>query len=313
MKARKTAIKNYDVVIIGGGPAGLTAAIYAARGKLDILIIEKALVGGTSLMIDKLENYPGFPEGVNGYELATKMEAQARRFGAEIVQDEVLEIKKDGGKFIVKSQGSDYTCKAVIVASGTKPQKLGVEGEDRFTGKGLSWCATCDGAFYKGLKVAVIGGGNSALHEAVYLTRFASEVHIVHRRQEFRASPALIDRIKTNPKIKLHLDSVLNKIDGSSKVESITLKNVKDGSLKEVKIDGVFEAIGSVPNTSFCKNFLRLDEKGNIITDDSLETSEPGVFAVGDVRNTKLRQVATAVGDGAYVAAALERFLAVSN
>ena len=303
------AIKTFDVIIIGGGPAGLTAAIYAARGKLDILIIESALIGGTSLMIDRLENYPGFPEGINGYELAMKMEAQARKFGAEIIQDEVVEIKKENNCYSVKATGNSYVGKSVIVASGSKPQKLGVEGEERFKGRGLSWCATCDGAFFKGLKVAVIGGGNSALHEAVYLTRFADEVYLIHRRNEFRASPALIDRVNTNPRIKLCLNTVVERINGNDKVESLSIKNVKDGAVSELKVDGIFEAVGQIPNTAFCKGFLKLDEKGHIVTDNSMETSEPGVFAVGDVRTTKLRQVATAVGDGAYVAAALERYL----
>ncbi len=301
--------KTHDIAVIGAGPAGLTAAIYAARGKYDILIIEKAVVGGTALMIDNLENYPGFPEGTKGYELAMKMEAQAKKFGAVFINDDAQSIKKENGVFRITCSSSSYFVRAVVIASGSKPVKLGVLGEEKLIGKGISWCATCDGAFFRNQPIAVVGGGNSALHEALYLTRFASEVYVIHRRNEFRASPYLQDRLKTNPKIHLVLGSVVEKVIGEDKLEKISIKNVADGSLSELQISGLFEAVGNTPNTGFCRDILKLDEKGCIITDDSLESSEPGIFAVGDVRTTKLRQVATAVGDGAYVAAGLEKYL----
>ena len=302
-------IKTHDIAVIGAGPAGLTAAIYAARGKYDIVIIERAVVGGTALMIDNLENYPGFPEGTKGYDLAMKMEAQAKHFGAVFVNDDVAGISKENGGFKVTCSSNSYLAKAVIIASGSKPVKLGVPGEEKLIGKGISWCATCDGAFFRNQKIAVVGGGNSALHEAIYLTRFASDVYVIHRRNEFRASPYLQDRLKTNPKIHLVLESVVERVEGDGKLEKIVIKNVSNGALSELQVSGLFEAVGNTPNTGFCRDFLKLDDKGYIITDDSLESSEPGIFAVGDVRTTKLRQVATAVGDGAYVAAGLERYL----
>jgi len=300
---------NYDVIIIGAGPAGLTSAIYLGRSKIKTLVIEKVAVGGKLLVIDNLENYPGFPDGINGFELASKLDAQSKKFGAEFIFEEVIDIKQINDIFEVSTTNNKYNAKIVVIASGSTYRHLNVEGEQKLLGKGVSFCATCDGAFFKEQVVAVVGGGNSALEEALFLTRFAREVYIIHRRDEFRAVKVLQDRIRSNSKIKIVLNSIVTKICGENKVESVIINNVKDNKKTELKVDGIFIAIGQKPNTDFCKNLLKLDEKGYIITNEFLETSVPGIYAIGDVRDTKLRQVATAVGDGAYIFAKIEEYL----
>lgn len=301
--------ENYDVIIIGAGPSGLTSAIYLGRAKTKTLVIEKVTIGGKLLVIDNLENYPGFSDGINGFELASKLDSQSKKFGAEFIFGEVKSVKKENNLFKIITNENEYISKVVVIASGSTYQYLNVDGEKRLIGKGVSFCATCDGAFFKEQIIAVVGGGNSALEEALFLTRFAKEVYIIHRKDEFRAVKILQERVKNNPKIKTVLSSIVTKICGKNKVESVIINNVKDNKGTELKVDGIFVAIGQTPNTDFCKNLLKLDKKGYIITNQDLESSIPGIYAIGDVRSTELRQVATAVGDGAYVSSIVEKYL----
>ena len=299
-----------DLIIVGGGPAGLTSAIYSARALIDTMVIEKMLPGGQPVLTSFIENYPGFPDGISGPEFAERLEAQARRFGAKIVTSQpVVEVSKVEDGFEVKTEGDSFWGKAVIIATGTSPRKLGVPGEDTFTGRGVSYCAVCDGAFYKDKVVAVVGGGDSAIVEAIYLTRFASKVYVIHRRNQLRAEKILQERAFSNPKISFIWDTVVQSIEGEKKVELLRLKNVKTGETSEIYTDGVFVYIGSIPNSSMVKGLVELDESGFIITDNLMRTNIPGIFAAGDVRNTTFRQLATAVGDGAIAANTAEKYL----
>ncbi len=299
-----------DLIIVGGGPAGLTSAIYSARALIDTMVIEKMLPGGQPVLTSFIENYPGFPDGISGPEFAERLEAQARRFGAKIVTSQpVVEVSKVEDGFEVKTEGDSFWGKAVIIATGTSPRKLGVPGEDTFTGRGVSYCAVCDGAFYKDKVVAVVGGGDSAIVEAIYLTRFASKVYVIHRRNQLRAEKILQERAFSNPKISFIWDTVVQSIEGEKKVELLRLKNVKTGEISEIYTDGVFVYIGSIPNSSMVKGLVELDESGFIITDNLMRTNIPGIFAAGDVRNTTFRQLATAVGDGAIAANTAEKYL----
>ena len=299
-----------DLIIVGGGPAGLTSAIYSARALVDTIVIEKMLPGGQPILTTFIENYPGFPDGISGPEFAERLEAQARRFGAKIVTSQpVVEVSKVEDGFEVKTEGDSFWGKAVIIATGTSPRKLGVPGEDTFTGRGVSYCAVCDGAFYKDKVVAVVGGGDSAIVEAIYLTRFASKVYVIHRRNQLRAEKILQERAFSNPKISFIWDTVVQSIEGEKKVELLRLKNVKTGETSEIYTDGVFVYIGSIPNSSMVKGLVELDESGFIITDNLMRTNIPGIFAAGDVRNTTFRQLATAVGDGAIAANTAEKYL----
>ena len=300
----------YDLAIIGAGPAGLTAAIYAARGGLKTIVIESMAPGGQVAMTEKIENYPGFPEGVSGYELGGLFYQQAQNYGADFVFENVTSMELMGKvKKIFTNQQTTIESKAVIIASGSKPRYLGVEGEERFRGRGVSYCAMCDGPFYKNKFVAVIGGGNSALEEGLYLTKFALNVIIIHRRDGFRASDIVLKEAKNNSKISFLLDSVVEEIIGDDKVKSIVIKNTKSAEKKEIPIDGVFVFIGTEPNTEFVPNYLETNAQGYIITDEFLQTNIKGVYAAGDIRNTPLRQVVTAVGDGAIAATQAERYL----
>lgn len=299
-----------DLIIVGGGPAGLTSAIYSARALIDTILIEKMLPGGQPILTTFIENYPGFPDGISGPEFAERLETQARRFGAKIIVSQpVVEVSKVEDGFEVKTEGDSFWGRAVIIATGTSPRKLGVHGEDTFTGRGVSYCAVCDGAFYKDKVVAVVGGGDSAIVEAIYLTRFASKVYVIHRRNQLRAERILQERAFSNPKISFIWDTVVQSIEGEKKVELLRLKNVKTGEISEIYTDGVFIYIGSIPNSSMVKGLVELDENGFIITDNLMRTSVPGIFAAGDVRNTTFRQLATAVGDGAIAANTAEKYL----
>jgi thioredoxin reductase (NADPH) len=301
--------KIHDVMIIGGGGAGLTAALYASRAKLSTVLFEKLVSGGQIASTDLVENYPGFTEGILGSEIAQRMEAQAIRYGTQIIYEEVKNLSRKGNVFEVASAEASYVARAVILAMGASFRMIGVPNEKELTGKGVSYCATCDGAFFKGKKIIAVGGGDSALQEGVFLTRFAERVIIVHRRDKLRASPILQERAKANPKISFIWDTVVDRIEGSRKVEAVLLKNVKTGEMQKILVDGVFVFIGHDPNSGFLKDFVTLDEKGYIVTDDSLATSVPGVFAAGEVRKGAVRQLVSACGEGCAAALAAQDFL----
>ncbi len=305
---RKDEYGMYDVAIIGGGPAGLTAALYTARSGRKTVIIEKSMPGGQAALTSWIENFPGYPEGVSGQELMMNFYDQASKFGAEMITEEVIEADFKNDVKVIKTENGIVKALSVIIATGAQPRKLGVEGEETFQGRGVSYCATCDGAFFKDKKVAVIGGGDSAVEEAIFLTKFASQVCIIHRRDELRATKILQERAVENPKISFIWNSVVESIKGFKGVESVILKDVRTNNTREVSFDGVFVFIGTVPNTGWIKG-LDLNAEGYIQTDDFLKTNIPGVFAAGDVREKFFRQVATAVGDGATAAMAVERYL----
>ncbi|MCG0277380.1 MAG: thioredoxin-disulfide reductase [Thermanaeromonas sp.] len=301
---------TYDLIIIGGGPAGLTAGLYGARGGLHTLIIERGAPGGQAGQTDRIENYPGFPEGISGLDLAFKFTEQAQKYGARLEMGTVEKVDFSGEIKRVWTGEGEYTGRAVIIATGASPRPLDVPGEEALRGKGVSYCATCDGAFFRGKKVAVVGGGDSAVEEALFLTRFADQVSIIHRRDKLRAIKVLQQRAQENPKINFYWNTVVEAILGESKVEALRLKNVASGDTWEEPFDGVFIFIGLKPNTEFLGNTIALDENGYIITREDLSTSSPGVFAAGDVRSKAFRQVTTAVGDGAAAAMAAQKYLA---
>lgn len=307
MEGKETKI--YEVIIIGGGPAGLTAGLYTSRSRFNTLLIEIGLLGGQMTTTEVIENYPGFPQGINGDELSRLMEEQAKRFGLEVVSQEVVEVKLEGERKLVKTDESTYLCEALIICTGTEYRKLGIPGEKEFTGKGVSYCATCDGAFFKDSQIVVVGGGDSALTEALFLTKFAKELTIIHRRDALRGTKIYQERVLSNPKIKMLWNSVVQKIKGDSIVRSIVIKNVKTGEINEFNTEGVFLFVGVSPRTKFLKNLITSDEAGYIVTDENCETSIKGIFAAGDCRKKLLRQIATAVGDGATAAFATEKYL----
>jgi thioredoxin reductase (NADPH) len=302
-------MKTYEVIIIGGGPAGLTAGLYTSRSRLRTLLIETGLFGGQITTTELIENYPGFPQGINGAELSQMMEEQAKRFGLETVNQEVLEVRLEEDWKVVRTHESDYYSEALIISSGTEYRKLGIPGEDAFIGKGVSFCATCDGAFFKDSRIVVVGGGDSAITEALFLTKFSKEVTIIHRRDALRATKIYQERAFANPKIKFLWNSVIQEIKGDKMVQSILVKNVKTNEVKEFQTDGVFLFVGISPRTQFLKGWVQMDEGGYILTNENGETSVKGIFAAGDCRKKLLRQVTTAVGDGATAAFAAEKYL----
>jgi thioredoxin reductase (NADPH) len=302
---------KYDIIIIGAGPAGLSAAIYAARTLRSVLVIEKAIVGGQQSMTEHIENYPGTgKEPLSGMALAEQMQIQAQTQGAEFLFDEVVNIElKDNKRIVYTSYNGSFESTAVIIATGRSAKKVGVVGESELVGKGVSYCATCDGAFYRDKKVAVIGGGNSALEEARFLTKFASKVYLIHRRNEFRAEKVVIQRTKENPKIEILTPYILSSIKGDNKVNSIDIINIENKEEKNIIVDGVFIYIGSTPSTEFCKDIVTIDKQGYIVADDKMRTITPGVYAVGDVLNKNLWQVVTAVSDGAIAGVFAEEYI----
>jgi len=300
----------YDVVIIGGGPAGLTAGLYTARARLKSLLIEKGLPGGLVTTTEWVENYPGFEEGIMGVELAQKMEKQAVKFGLEIIQGTVMDISSSKKIKGISLEGDlHYEAKTIILATGAHPRLLKIEGEDEFRGRGVSYCATCDGAFYKGKKIAVVGGGDSAVQEAIFLTKFAEMVYVIHRRDQLRAEKILQERAFSNPKIKFIWNSVPEKISGDDGVNALHIRNLKACENSVLDVQGVFIYIGYNPNTEFLKGLVDLDENNYIITDKNMAASTPGIYAAGDVRNKPLKQIATAVGDGATAAMAAVKYI----
>jgi len=299
---------DYDLVIIGAGPAGLTAGIYAARARMNVLLLEKTVPGGQILVTDWIENYPGFPEGISGFDLAEKMKVQAEELGLKIETAEVhsLNLSEELKEIVLKDK--TITAKALIIASGASPKKLGI-GEDKFMGKGISFCATCDAPFFKEKTVVAIGGGDTAVQEAIYLTKFAKKVYLVHRRDELRATKILQERAFANDKLELVWDSVPTGVEGFFGVESVKIKNVKTNEEKTIKADGCFIWVGILPNASFLNDSVETDKFGFIRSDANMQTSVPGVYAVGDVRDTPLRQISTAVGDAAIAAVSAEHFI----
>jgi thioredoxin reductase (NADPH) len=300
---------TYDVIIVGGGPAGLTAGIYARRSKLETLLIEKMAPGGQVLSTHWVDNYPGFPEGLAGYELSDRMRQQAERFGLSIASDEITGASLEGPEKVIHGVDRHYRARAVIVASGAVWKKLGVPGEERLAGRGVSYCATCDGPFYQDLEVAVVGGGDSAVQEAVYLTRFAKKVYLIHRRDQLRACRILQEKALTHPKVEPLWKRVVESVEGGDQVEALKIKTV-DGSAREVlPVQGVFIYVGIQPNTDWLSGTVPLDDQGFIPTDDRMATGVPGVFAAGDVRRKMVRQISTAVGDAATALLAAEHYL----
>ena len=300
---------DYELVIIGGGPAGLTAGLYAARAGLNAVLIEKIVPGGQVIVSDWIENYPGFPEGLSGPDLVQKITEQVKRFDLNIESNEVISVDLSEPAKKITLNDRTITTHTIIIATGAFPKKLGVPGEDTFYGKGISSCATCDGPFFKDLIVAAVGGGDTAVQESLFLTKFAKKVYLIHRRDRLRAAAILQKRALSNEKMEIIWDSVLTDISGLTNVENITVQNVKTGGKIQLSVDGCFIWVGTIPNTKFLTDSVKLDEYGFIVAGLNMETSVPGVFAVGDVRNTPLRQIATAVGDGAIAAISAENYI----
>ncbi len=301
----------FDVIIVGGGPAGLTAGLYCARGKLNTLMFEKSTLGGQIAITDLVENYPGFPEGISGKELTKKFRVQAERFGLKIEKGDVINIKleEDNIKKVILKDNREFLCKALILTPGANPRKLNVPGEDEFLNRGVSYCATCDGALYEGCDIAVIGGGDSAAQESVFLTHFGKTVYLIHRRDKLRAKPLLQDRVFSNPKIKFIPNKVVKRIVGEEVVNKIILEDTITKEQSELFAEGVFIFIGMEPSTYMVKDLGILDEFGYIITDEKMETSIPGIFAAGDCRQSSTGQVAVAVGEGCIAAMSAEKFI----
>lgn len=302
------ASPDHDLIIIGAGPAGLTAGMYAARARMNVLLLEKAVPGGQIIVTDWIENYPGFPEGISGFDLGEKMKTQAEKLGLTIETAEVHGLELSENVKTVQLRDRFITARSLILASGASPRKLGV-GEDKFMGKGVSFCATCDAPFYRDKVVVAVGGGDTAVQESVYLTKFAKKVYLVHRRDQLRAAKILQERAFANDKIEFVWDSVVTGMDGFFSVESVHVRNVKTDEKRTLPANGIFIWVGILPNTEYVRGAVKTDDSGFIITDAGMQTSVPGVFAAGDVRNTPLRQVSTAVGDGAVAALAAEHYI----
>lgn len=299
----------YDVVIIGGGPAGLSAGIYAMRSRLKTILLEKYLPGGQMVLIDHIENYPGFPGGTSGLEITSRMEEQARLLGLEIISSEVQSLDLSRHDKVVHSSTGDYHTKTIIIASGATPRRLGLPNEDRLTGKGVSYCATCDGIFFKGKEIAVVGGGDSAVQDAVFLSRFANKIAIIHRRDTLRACKILQERVFKNPKITVKWNTIAVEILGKEKVEGLVIENVATGKRETLPVEGVFVLVGTDPNTEFVHGAVVTDEQGYILTNEEMQTNVPGVFAAGDCRRKSLRQLITAAADGAIAAVSAEKYI----
>lgn len=298
----------HDLIIIGAGPAGLTAALYAGRSRLDTLLIEKMAVGGRILMSETIENYPGFPGGIATAELMNRMQEQVKELNVKIESDEVLDL--DCVNKTIQCASATYSYQAIIIASGARSRKLNIPGEEKYTGKGVSYCATCDAPFYKEKNVVIVGGGNAVAEEAMYLSRFAASVSIIHRRQELRALPILQERLQQNKKINFILSSIVTQIIGAQKVQAVKIKDLLSGKENIFNCEGVFIYVGYEPETVFLKNKLKMDEAGFLLTDENMLTSVDGVFACGDCRKKGLYQVINACGDGAAAADSAYKYIA---
>lgn len=300
-----------DVVIVGAGPAGLAAAIYTSRARRRTLILERRMPGGQILLTDKVENYPGFPDGASPFELMQGFQRQAEGFGATIVVDEARSLEPGaGGGWRVEGERAAYEARAVIVASGSDYRRLGIPGEDRLTGRGVSYCATCDGPFFRGRDVAVVGGGDNALKEAVFLARFARKVTLIHRRDRFRGERIYQERVSAEPRIAILWDTVVEEAAGDAQLESLALRGTRDGAARRLEVEGLFISIGTAPMTGFVRGLLDLNEWGQIRVGPDMAASRPGVFAAGDVSDACPKQVATAVGTGVHAALSVEEYLA---
>lgn len=301
--------KEYDVIIIGGGPAGLSAGIYTARARLRTLLIEKGAIGGQIINAVLVENYPGYADGISGIDLTESMRKQAEKFGMETLVTEVTGIKLEGEKKSVITEPEEFTTKVVIVAGGSERQKLGVPGEAEFTGRGVSYCATCDGAFFRDKAVAVVGGGNAAITEALELTHFAAKVTIIHRRNELRATKIVQEKAFAEPKIEFLWDSTVDAIQGNGFVEKVSVSNVKTGQKQALAVEGVFINVGFRPNSAFLQRIVELDTAGAVVVNGGMETSVKGIFAAGDIRSRSIRQVIGAAGDGAIAAVSAGKYI----
>ena len=301
---------RYDVIIIGGGPSGLTAGLYTSRAGLRTLLVEQLMPGGQAATTDMVENYPGFPEGIAGPELMQRFEEQAVRFGLEIRMAQVQAISVRGRDRVVSVGDEELVAGALIIASGSSPRKLGVPGEEAFRGRGVSYCATCDGPLYRDAVLAMVGGGDSAVKEGIFLTKFARKVYLIHRRDQLRASGVTRDRALSNEKIEFVWDSVVEEIVGEQMVSGVRIRNVKTREQSTLPVDGVFIFVGTEPNTDFVKGILKLDEKGTLVTNRDTQTLVPGIFAAGDVQESFAQQIAVATGHGAQAAMMAEHYLA---
>ena len=301
--------RKYQLIIVGGGPAGLTAGLYSARGGLKVLLIEKEVIGGQIANADRVDNYPGFPEGISGFELARLIHQQATNHGLETMSGEVTGLTSRYGSNIVNTAEGDFIAQAVIIAGGSQFRKLEVPGEGEFLGKGVSYCATCDGPLFRDKAVAVVGGGDTAVTDALSLSKFVSSVKVIHRRNQLRASKVLQRKAQTEPKIEFIWDSVVTEVKGKEKLTDLVLKNTKNDTISLLAVDGVFVAIGLVPNTEYLRGVLPLDEGGYIITTELMETTVPGIFAAGDIRHNSVKQAIVAAGNGAVAALSAEWFI----
>ncbi|UCD88778.1 MAG: thioredoxin-disulfide reductase [Desulfobacterales bacterium] len=300
---------DYDLVIIGGGPAGLTAGLYAARAEINTILIEKVVPGGQVNITDFVDNYPGFPDGISGPDLVKKMTDQVERFGLEIENNEVISVDLSQPIKNLTLNDRSISTHTVIIATGASPKKLGVPGEEIFSGKGVSYCATCDGPFFKDRVIAAVGGGDTAVEESLFLTRFAKKVYLIHRRDQLRAAAIMQHRAMKNDKIEMIWNSEVTSINGLTHVENITVQHVKTSDIQQLHVDGCFIWVGIDPVTQYLANAVEFDKAGFVRVDLNMETSVPGVFAAGDVRNTSIRQIATAVGDAAVAAYSAEQYI----
>jgi thioredoxin reductase (NADPH) len=301
--------KDYQLIIFGAGPAGLTAGLYAARNRINALMIEKSMVGGLAVYAELIENYPGFPDGIGGMELGQLMQQQAEKFGLKSLSAEISGLEIRGQQKVVKTSEGELTARAVIIALGSERIQMGVPGEKEYTGKGVSYCATCDAAFFRNKEVAVVGGGNSAISEALHLAKFASKVTLIHRRDQFRATRVFEEKARAEPKINFMVNTTVDAVQGKEFVEGLQLNNVKSGTKSTLPLSGVFVSIGQRPNTDFLKGLLKLDATSYIIVNEKMETDLPGVYAAGDIRTNSIRQMISAAGDGATAAMYADRYI----